>query len=190
LLLFVLNALILAVNGTEDPADENLGGYATGGGFSVYETRPSYQDAAVTAYLTDSSIPKPPSADFNSSNRGFPDVAANGYNVLIYRGGRWELVGGTSCAAPMWGGIYAIMNDVLLKNGKQPLGFANPLIYTMWAADPTTFHNIGDLTTNNDDGCQYGYTSNPNGWDPVTGLGTPNVKNIVSYLEQNLSMFP
>eukprot|EP00339_Tiarina_fusa_P025965 CAMPEP_0117029618 /NCGR_PEP_ID=MMETSP0472-20121206/21430_1 /TAXON_ID=693140 ORGANISM="Tiarina fusus, Strain LIS" /NCGR_SAMPLE_ID=MMETSP0472 /ASSEMBLY_ACC=CAM_ASM_000603 /LENGTH=590 /DNA_ID=CAMNT_0004737431 /DNA_START=6 /DNA_END=1778 /DNA_ORIENTATION=+ len=179
-----------AMDGTEEPADENLGGYATGGGFSVYETRPSYQNTAVNQYLNDNSIPKPPASYFNSSNRGFPDVAANGYNILIYRGGRWETVGGTSAATPIWGGVFALINDVLLSNQKQPLGFANPFLYSMFANGAGTFTNIGDLTTNNDDGCQYGYTSNPNGWDPVCGLGTPNVGKILAYVQSNLSMFP
>ena len=179
-----------AVSGTEDPADENLGGYATGGGFSVYETRPSYQDSVVTEYLNDNSIPKPSSSYFNSSNRGFPDVAANGYNILIYRGGRWEEVGGTSAATPIWGGIYALINDVLISNNKSPIGFANPLLYQLFSSESNLFTNIGDLTTNNDDGCPYGYTSNPNGWDPVTGLGTPNVNNILTYISSNLNLFP
>ena len=88
----------------------------------MYESRPSYQDTVVTGYLNDNSIPKPPASYFNNSNRGFPDVAANGYNILIYRGGRWETVGGTSAATPIWGGVFALVNDVLLKNGKKPLG--------------------------------------------------------------------
>jgi tripeptidyl-peptidase-1 len=179
-----------ALSGTEDPADENIGGYATGGGFSVYEARPSYQAAAVSAYLSDSSIPKPPASYYNSTNRGFPDVAANGYSILIYNNGRWETVGGTSASTPIWGGIYALINDILLKNNKAPLGFANPLLYQIWSTVPGAFLNIGDLTTNNDDGCQYGYTSNPNGWDPVTGLGTPNVGVILNWVQNNLSSFP
>ena len=38
--------------GTEVPADEPAGGYASGGGFSLYEPRPAYQDAAVEQYAT------------------------------------------------------------------------------------------------------------------------------------------
>jgi len=181
---------VCALSGNEDPADENRGGYATGGGFSVYEPRPSYQNTAVSAYLNDASIPKPPASYYNSSNRGFPDVAANGYNFLILHNGSWEPVGGTSAATPLWGGIYAIMNDYLIRNGKQPIGFANPLLYQIWADYPAAFTNIGDLTTNNDDGCTYGYTSNPDGWDPVTGLGAPNVGKLLQYLENNLNSFP
>ena len=41
--------------------------------------------------------------------------------------------------------------------------FANPLLYQLFN-EQGLFNNIGDLTTNNDDGCKYGYTSNPNGW--------------------------
>lgn len=34
----------------------------------------------------------------------------------------------------------------------------------MYTNNKNTFNNIGDLSTNNDDGCTYGWTSNPNGW--------------------------
>ena len=50
----------------QDPANENSGGYASGGGFSVYETRPSYQNTVVAAYLNNATIPKPPSHFYNS----------------------------------------------------------------------------------------------------------------------------
>lgn len=66
-------------------------------------------------YLSDSSITKPPSSYFNASNRGFPDVAANGNNILIYISGGWQLVGGTSASSPIIGGIIAILNDHLIK---------------------------------------------------------------------------
>lgn len=181
-----------ALTGTEDPASENIEGYATGGGFSVYEPRPSYQDAAVSQYLNDTSIPKPPSSSYNAQNRGFPDVAANGLNYIIRDNGRWSLVGGTSAATPTWGAIFTIMNDHLAKSNKPTIGFANPLIYQMYADQSDIFLSIGNLSTNNEDGCgpELGYTSNPNGWDPVTGLGTPNVGNILSYLDSMMSTLP
>ena len=54
--------------------------YTTGGGFSAVFPRPSYQDAAVTEYLTKHSSVLPPSSMFNSSCRAFPDVATLGYD--------------------------------------------------------------------------------------------------------------
>lgn len=38
-------------------------------------------------------------------------------------------VSGTSCAAPTFAGVVALVNDVRLQHGKSPLGFLNPLFY-------------------------------------------------------------
>jgi len=179
-----------ASNGIENPADDPQGGFATGGGFSVYEPRPSFQVPFIEYYMNDSSIPKPPLSDFNPNNRGFPDVAANGQSILIAQEGKFAVVGGTSASAPIWGGIIALMNDRLLASGHSSIGYANPLLYSMVQNSPSTFRTIGGLGTNNKDGCQYGYVSNPNppphSWDPVTGLGTPNVANIMDYIHQDV----
>lgn len=65
----------------------------TGGGFSNYVSTPSYQSTVVSAYLS-SGVTLPPTADFNSSNRGFPDVSALGHNYLINLNGEFEQVDG------------------------------------------------------------------------------------------------
>ena len=52
----------------------------------------------------------------------------------------------------------------ICSNAGHGFRFANPFLYKMWANSQNTFTNIGDTTTNNDDGCTYGYTSNPSGW--------------------------
>jgi len=178
--------LSCATDGKEVPASDPSGGYASGGGFSVYAKQPSYQTNLVQAYLNDSKIPLPPSKDFDPNHRGFPDVAANGQNILIFQDGEWQIVGGTSAASPTFGGIIALLNDHLMKAGQNPLGFANPFLYTMVTSEPSTFHPIGDLDTNNKDGCRYGYVSNPNPeprWDPVNGLGTADFTAMLSYLD-------
>ena len=63
------------------------------------------------------------------SNRGYPDVAAQGgYNVE-----RWGVevfaVGGTSASTPVFAAIVALVNDALLSKGRPVLGFLNPWIY-------------------------------------------------------------
>lgn len=60
------------------------------------------------------------------------------------------------------------------------LGQINPTLYSL-ASDPTTYANdFYDVTTGNDqsDPSIPGYSATP-GWDPVTGLGTPNAANLV-----------
>ncbi|RFU80370.1 subtilisin [Trichoderma arundinaceum] len=62
----------------------NNNGMASAGGFSWNYTRPAYQDKAVQDYLK-----KHQDLDrnrFNSHGRGFPDVSALGWNVLIVYG--------------------------------------------------------------------------------------------------------
>ena len=147
------------------------------------------QDAAVAGYFNNSAIPLPPSGKYNAANRGFPDVSANGNNILMFEKD-WQLSGGTSAAAPYVASMIALLNDHLLGMGKEPLGFVNPLIYQIWAEGPTTyFHQVGGLDSNNKDGCTDGWVSNPAGWSPSTGVGTFNLSAIVSYIDDNADMF-
>jgi len=146
----------------------------TGGGFSIYTTRPTWQDAEVSTYLA-SGVPLPPSTDFNSKDRGFPDVAGLGHNYLIYLGGQWEVVDGTSCSSPVWAAITGLLNNARMNAGKNPLGFMAPTLYNLYKSNPAAFR---DQTTGNNkctESCcsTYGYTA-AKGWDPVTGLGSPN----------------
>jgi subtilase family serine protease len=190
-------------NGKQDPANDPIGstgaGFSTGGGFSVWNPRPQYQDAVVSAYLNDNTIPKPRAKYFNSSNRAFPDISAIGYNLLIYQSGSgdavqgnnqdWRLIGGTSAATPIIAGMITLINSKLQQMGKAPVGFFNSLLYKMAHEDPSTVTSVGNLNTNNKNGCPYGYVSNPNGYDPVTGLGYPQLDAIMRYIERNADMF-
>jgi subtilase family serine protease len=60
------------------------------------------------------------------------------------------------------------------------LGLINPALYEL-ASNPTSYANdFYDVTTGNNqlDPSIPGYPATP-GWDPVTGLGTPNAANLV-----------
>lgn len=54
----------------------------SGGGFSVFASRPTWQATAVSAYLRSGAV-LPPAADFVSGGRAFPDLAAIGHNLVI-----------------------------------------------------------------------------------------------------------
>lgn len=157
----------------------------TGGGFSDYSPRPSWQDKEVSAYLSGASG-LPPSQYFNASNRGFPDISALGHNYLIYLNGRWGIVDGTSCSSPVIGGMVALWNDWLLNNGYSTLGFMNPLLYEMYEADNTNFKDItdGNNKCTEDKCCQYGYPAST-GWDATTGLGAPVYSKMITYIQNN-----
>jgi tripeptidyl-peptidase-1 len=154
--------------------------FSSGGGFSTITARPSWQDSVVKKYLTNSSA-IPPTTDFNTSGRAIPDVAALGHNYYIEMGGV-SSVDGTSAATPVWSALVANLNSWRKKNGKPVLGFINPLIYSIAAANPKAFFDVvqGDNTCT-ESACPCpagtGFYAAP-GWDATTGLGTPNYGQI------------
>jgi len=87
-------------------------------------------------------------------------------------------VSGTSCSSPTFAGIVALLNDIRLTAGKSTLGFLNPLFYS----NPSVFT---DITDGNNPGCGTNGFYCAQGWDPVTGLGTPNFESL-STLVQSL----
>ncbi|EGC39256.1 hypothetical protein DICPUDRAFT_27222 [Dictyostelium purpureum] len=155
----------------------------TGGGFSNYIPRPSWQSDVVDAYLN-SGTPLPASKYFNSSNRGFPDVSALGHNYYIVLGGNPTPVDGTSASSPVFGAIISLLNSYRFNNNKSPLGFINPVLYAAAASNNNAFTDI----TSGDNKCttqccsKVGYVA-AKGWDPVTGLGTPNFKGLLAYIQ-------
>lgn len=130
--------------GQETAVSFNEASFASGGGFSNFAPQPSYQTAAVAAYLN-STVKMPPASYFNASNRGFPDVASLGHAILIYSSsmGGVAAVGGTSASSPSFAGYMSLLNQVSKEktNGKS-LGFLNPLLYKMAADQPDTFTDI------------------------------------------------
>ena len=117
----------------------------------------------------------------NKTGRGYPDVSAVGHNCPVISNGYLSGVDGTSCSAPIFAAILALLNNYQQSMARPKLGFVNPLLYSM--ADIFT-----DIITGNNHcteyqccGPEYGYSA-VEGWDPVTGLGTPNVGKIIERL--------
>jgi len=137
----------------------------------------------VNAYLGSSAI-IPPNWTFQNTNRGYPDIAALGARILIWISGQVGVTAGTSASTPMISAIASLLNDYRLNNGKAPLGFLNPLLYKMSVAAPTAFKdiNVGNNKCTEGACCTYGYGAWA-GWDPVTGLGTPNYGNMLNYVK-------
>jgi subtilase family serine protease len=179
--------LVLAAGGTRLTANPATGAYvsetawndqggqpsASGGGFSHLFARPAYQDGVPGIGAT----------------RGVPDVAADAASgtcmafAMLAPGGSYELVpaGGTSVAAPFWGGLIALAD----QEAGHPLGFVNPAIYRI-ARGPLYHKAFHDITTGNNtvtlNGVTItGYQAGP-GWDPVTGWGTPDAQVLIPLL--------
>src|SRR5260370_33721091 len=148
----------------------NSDGGGSGGGLSDFFTAPSFQKAL------------PASAQSLLKNRrGVPDVAGDAdplTGMAFYQDGTWSLTGGTSASAPLWAGLIAIANQM----AGHPLGFINPGLYKLSQSSNymQDFHDI----TNGNNSVNYkgvtipGYSAVP-GWDPVTGLGTPNAEKLL-----------
>ncbi|KAJ7153327.1 subtilisin-like protein [Mycena filopes] len=138
----------------------------SGGGFSNYFTTPDYQQSDVTKYLA--TLGNTYAGLYNQSGRGMPDVAAQAENVEIAWMNEFWLVAGTSCASPIFASMIALVNDRLIAAGKPVLGFLNPFLYS---TGRTAFT---DVTQGTNPGCNTNGFSASTGWDPITGLGTPN----------------
>ncbi|KAG7098096.1 hypothetical protein E1B28_000070 [Marasmius oreades] len=147
----------------------------SGGGFSDYWSQPKYQQNAVNAYLK--KLPEGLYKGlFNPGGRAFPDVAAQGLRFRIWLNGVPRSIGGTSASSPTFAGIVALLNDARLKKGQPPLGFLNPLIYSKGG------DGFNDIVFGNNPGCGTPGFNATKGWDPVTGLGTPNFKKLKDLL--------
>ncbi|VDC03294.1 unnamed protein product [Peniophora sp. CBMAI 1063] len=138
----------------------------SGGGFSNYFATPSYQSSVVASYV--SSLGTTYSGLYNKTGRAYPDVAAQGVNFQVVIGGRTSGVSGTSASSPAFAGVVSLLNDYRLSQGKSSLGFLNPLFYS------TAASGFNDITSGSNPGCSTNGFSTAKGWDPVTGLGTPN----------------
>ncbi|KAI9829111.1 MAG: hypothetical protein M1832_000134 [Thelocarpon impressellum] len=140
----------------------------SGGGFSNVFGKPEYQAKAVDRWFAEHAPPYG-AERFNNSQtvRGFPDVSANGANYAVTVQGNFTLVYGTSASAPTFGSIVTLINEARLSAGKRPVGFLNPTLYE----HPDV---LFDITSGGNRGCGTPGFEATEGWDPVTGLGTPN----------------
>jgi subtilase family serine protease len=144
------------------------GAGATGGAPSVVYAAPAWQSGPM---------------------RTEPDVAYNAAlngGVVIRLDGHHGVVGGTSAGAPQWAAIVALANELRGKQGKPPLGLATPQLYAI-AHDPALyradFHDIltGDNSLFGAGSGLPGFSAGP-GFDIPTGLGTPDVVNLIKDL--------
>jgi len=133
----------------------NSDGGGSGGGVSTLFPLPDYQDKAGV----------PISVSTGKPGRGVPDVAGDadpnsGYRIMV--DGQSQIVGGTSAVAPLWAGLFALLNEARGTAVGQP----HAALY----ADPQA---LRDITQGDNKTGSIGYAAGP-GWDACTGLGTPD----------------
>ncbi len=167
---------ILSVDGNSDRANEVVWSdashlsscknrWGSGGGLSEAYARPSWQ---ATNGASNQNA---------SSRRGLPDVSAAAYDLPIYFGGQWGVVGGTSAAAPIWAAGMALVNEGAIR---QLSRFAySPRLFYQEADASGGMRPFYDVTGGNN----LYYPATP-GRDLASGLGTPNLADFFSVLSR------
>jgi kumamolisin len=140
-------------------------GVGTGGGISEVFDPPPYQANA--------GVPR--SVNNGVIGRGVPDVAGDadpgsGYQIVV--GGAAGLIGGTSAVAPLWAGLFALINEACGRLAGMP----HPLLYGNAAASR-------DIIEGDNRNSGIGYDARQ-GWDACTGLGSPDGAKLLQLFRQ------
>jgi subtilase family serine protease len=166
---------------------------ASGGGDSKFWAMPTYQAGAPASLgvINSGSGTQFCSLRPNSYCRQVPDVSLDGnpntgYN--IYANGSWQVVGGTSAAAPGWAALFALANASSACAGSS-VGFVNPALYRVagqaWNSMSLSYNGMfNDVTSGQNDWTNSfgGRFAAGLGYDQATGLGTPNASQLVTGL--------
>jgi subtilase family serine protease len=167
---------VLAVGGTWLNYSNNtrveLAWSNSGGGVSSYIQKPSYQ-SRVNAKMR-----SVPDVSFNASPQSGQYVYVTQANDKM---GYWFSLYGTSASTPQWAGILAIANANRALVNKPPIGIPNTLLYSVYNTSnslyATDFYDIMSGTNGKCVTCTASV-----GYDTVTGLGSPNVNNLLTAL--------
>lgn len=167
--------LVLACGGTQIEAGVDVvwndgtpfdpstgGGWTSGGGISQVFAVPAYQ----------SDVRFPPALGGGKPGRGVPDIAMSATNYFTRVDGMEGPSGGTSAVAPLMAALVARLNQAKNKN----VGFLNPMLYK----NPGVLNEV-TVGTNAIANGPPGYKAT-GGWNPCTGLGTPDGTAILGKL--------
>jgi subtilase family serine protease len=180
----VVDSVSPPVNCQSHPGVAEVGWIAAGGGFSSVFSKPAYQNVLPAGSTPIGSMRGVPDIGLQASSRtgalvyiSLPPAGQSGLNC----GGApcstgWFDIGGTSLSCPQWAAMVAIADQL---NGSG-LGWINPALYKV-ANGPNYANDFFDITTGNNGAFAPAISGYPatKGWDPVTGLGTPNAANLI-----------
>jgi hypothetical protein len=171
----------------------------TGGTRSSFIAQPAYQHG-ITALAGNLCVSQPDGQPYPAGTlcRGTADVSAlsgdatvivdgfaglegNGYDMVDYDPSSNTYAdhfaeGGTSLSSPLWAGMWARVNAAHANAQRKPapLGNANNVLYHVASTTPNAFFDVTE-------------GANPlpatPGWDFPTGLGTPNLVNIIKAVD-------
>jgi subtilase family serine protease len=204
--------LVLSVGGTQgNPLASDSGAYGSEQAWNEIFGGQSAAGGGAASVIFDA---PPWQRSLNTKDRLEPDVsynaAANGGVFVVLScppdafGGvdeqrcnpadpHYNAVGGTSAGAPQWAAIIALANELRARQVRGPLGLVSPVLYDL-ARNPRTYgRDFHDITSGNNaldlsvfgfPGSQFGFAAQP-GYDLATGLGTPDVSNLLSDLSRH-----
>ncbi|MCL5283621.1 MAG: S53 family peptidase [Armatimonadetes bacterium] len=135
----------------------------SGGGISAYESEPGYQ-------LNFVSSGDGTRLGETGNMRGVPDVSYDANpntGLLVFYNRTWYVVGGTSCGAPQWSAIVALVNQANQKISPLGGGAGSDLYSAATSNYNAYFRDI---------------TNSGFGYDFYTGLGSPDVNELISDL--------
>ncbi|KXJ85420.1 protease S8 tripeptidyl peptidase I [Microdochium bolleyi] len=152
--------------------------FSSAGGFSNIYPVPDFQKATIDQYFRKHNPPYQSYSEFNPDfktvkglynriGRAYPDVSANGASFASFLNGKVVHFYGSSLASPLFASVLTLLNQDRARVGKRSIGFVNPVLY----AHPEV---LNDITNGTNVGCGSDGFKAVSGWDPATGLGTPN----------------
>jgi len=146
-------------------------GIGSGGGISTQYPIPAWQTNINMTASQGSTV-----------QRNTPDVALTADNVYVRADGHDYFVGGTSCAAPLWAGFTALVNQQARFANQPAVGFINPAIDAIGSGSEYSadFHDIS--TGNNESPASPSKFSSVTGYDLCTGWGTPAGQHLINAL--------
>ena len=165
-----------------------VGWIDAGGGFSHIFSKPSYQNTLPAGSYPIGAMRGVPDIGLQASSRTgalvYVSLSPSGNGGLLCGGvpcsTGWYDIGGTSLSCPQWAGLVALADQ--MHGGD--LGLINPKLYAL-ADNPASYaSDFYDVTVGNNGAFAPNVPGYPaqTGWDPVTGLGTPNAANLVPAL--------
>jgi tripeptidyl-peptidase-1 len=145
----------------------------SGGGFSQYFKRPSWQETAVEGYVK--SLDGLLDGYYNAQMRATPDISAVGTEFDVTVALQRYKLDGTSASTPVLAAMLALIDEQRLNNDRKPLGWINRRLYQ----DRTVQDSIQDVADGTSASCDFEKDGKPGGWvstqgwDAITGLGVP-----------------
>ena len=186
--------------------NESWAQIVTGGGASTIYQRPSWQAGVDPQYGNHRLVPD---TSWNAAVNGGVDIYITAYPEYNCGNstGCWSVYGGTSAATPQTAALVALANAARAADGKVPIGFLDPILYSgvgmsaytdilprSYGTAPATFmgsevgvsgpvaKSVGDLIDNQMWQVPVAGYPTTTGYDPTTGWGAPNAPEFVAAL--------